>query len=180
MAHTHAHVESREERTTTQLREGIEKCREVMVKEIAARCKEDGILCDPSPPTSQVFNDPTTIPDDLRDYADLIKRCSQHAHESDRDRVVYLTIDEGAVQAGSSQRRGGLVSREVVRNGTSLTATPAHQHVECAGHTDQFESGVLLNDNVDDEMGTAYTLNWGGGGPADCALFRGEGGANGG
>ena len=107
--------------------------------------------------------------------ADLIKRCSQHAHESDRDRVVYLTIDEGAVQAGSSQRRGGLVSREVVRNGTSPTATPAHQHVECAGHTDQFESGVLLNDNVDDEMGTAYTLNWGGGGPADCALFRGEG-----
>jgi len=54
-----------------------------------------------------VMGDPTSLPGDLRQYSGLIDACLSDT-ESERGKIGFLTIQEGEVAAGMSQRRPGL------------------------------------------------------------------------
>ena len=54
----------------------------------------------------KIFDD-DTIPDHVKQYTNLIRRCIINKY-TDRDKIVYLTIDESSVPVGTTQRRPGL------------------------------------------------------------------------
>ena len=53
-----------------------------------------------------VLGDKDSLPNDLQDYYDLIMACP--LQDSEVGKVLYLTVEEGFVEAGGTQRRGGL------------------------------------------------------------------------
>ena len=80
-----------------------------------------------------IMGDKDSLPDELRPYYELIKKCPVNHHE--QGRVVYLTVSEGYVDAKSTQRRSGL-------------------HIEAAG-------GIA--DGVEGSFQAGEESNWGGG-----------------
>ncbi|RHY23386.1 hypothetical protein DYB32_009214 [Aphanomyces invadans] len=54
------------------------------------------------------MGDVTTLPEPCKRYADMIEACLACDSSDEYGKVGYLTIHEGMVEAGTSQRRGGL------------------------------------------------------------------------
>lgn len=53
-----------------------------------------------------ILGDKNSLPRDLQDYYDVIMSCP--LQDSELGKVLYLTVEEGWVEAGATQRRGGL------------------------------------------------------------------------
>lgn len=56
----------------------------------------------------EIYNPYNTLPVYLRNYLFIINGCMQDVNRSYQDRIAYLTIQEGLVPVGQSQRRSGL------------------------------------------------------------------------
>ena len=70
-----------------------------------------GIIIDMMPFISSEEFKTSRLPENLKPYWSLIKRCVEHAkgrNSSSLGSVFYLSIEESEVEKGSSQRRPGL------------------------------------------------------------------------
>lgn len=71
-----------------------------------------------------------SLPENLRPYHDLIMTCP--LQDSEIGKVLYLTVEEGWVEAGETQRRGGL----------HIESPRYTQFFQSPGHTDGVWSGI--------------------------------------
>jgi hypothetical protein len=55
-----------------------------------------------------VIGDPASIPQEYRQYVELLQRCKGYNSSSEKGRIGYLTVQESLVHGGESQRRPGL------------------------------------------------------------------------
>lgn len=55
-----------------------------------------------------VIGDPASIPEEYRQYVELLQRCQGYKCSSEEGKIGYLTIHESLVQGGETQRRLGL------------------------------------------------------------------------
>ena len=99
-----------------------------------------------------VLGDKESLPEDLQDYFDMIMYCP--LQDSELEKVLYLTFEEGWVEAGDTQRRGGL-HIESPRYSKFLES-PSHEHgvLERVGwgrgvlKNDQFIGGLYMASNI--------------------------------
>jgi hypothetical protein len=92
-----------------------------------------------------VLGDKDSLPEDLQDYYDLIMTCP--LQDSELGKVLYLTVEEGWVNAGETQRRGGL-HIESPRY-TQFLQQPCHEQGGSGGIPGRigWGEGVVRNDN---------------------------------
>lgn len=55
-----------------------------------------------------IIGDPASIPQEYRQYEELLRRCQGYNCSSEQGKIGYLTIQESLVHGGESQRRPGL------------------------------------------------------------------------
>jgi len=97
-----------------------------------------------------------SLPDELQPYHDLILQCP--TQDSELGKVCYLTVAEGNVESGSTQRRGGLHIEALNANtavgctgkaSCSFTAAPEHRWgVGVMGGPDEMHGGIFMASTV--------------------------------
>ena len=95
------------------------------------------------------MGDENSLPDEVRPYFSLIQACP--VAESEMGKICYLTVTEGMVEAGSTQRRGGV---HTDAPGTFALKGSFSVGVEstwggCGPHSDdQFSGGMFIASNL--------------------------------
>lgn len=98
-----------------------------------------------------IFGDRSSLPAELRCYHELIEACPYMGEEVGR--VGYLTVHEGFVQAGRTQRREGLHVETHGLNDGSASFSPGDEHSWGCGYfwaRDNYEGGIYLASNMAD------------------------------
>jgi hypothetical protein len=97
-----------------------------------------------------IMGDPESLPNELQPYYDtVIARCP--VEESEIGKVVYLTVNEGFVKAGNTQRRGGLHIEAPGSFKTEASFTAAVEHhwgQGMADSPDELHGGLFVASNV--------------------------------
>ncbi|EQC33043.1 hypothetical protein SDRG_09563 [Saprolegnia diclina VS20] len=91
----------------------------------------------------------SALPPDVERYQQLILACVQELPYEERGRVGYLTVHEGYVDAGTSQRRGGLhIEAPNAKRGGFANANAGGGAVECTVEPIYWGDGSCVENEI--------------------------------
>uniref|UniRef100_A0A7S1B2U5 Ubiquitin-like domain-containing protein n=1 Tax=Noctiluca scintillans TaxID=2966 RepID=A0A7S1B2U5_NOCSC len=95
-----------------------------------------------------IFGDESSLPEECRGYWEMTQRCRPKYFGSSEDgKVCFLTIHEGMVEKGLSQRRPGV---HVERSEVEVKGWPSDRHIAWGGGApDNWEGGLYIASSVD-------------------------------
>ena len=109
-----------------------------------------------------IMGDVESIPQNLRQYKELVQSCNLPKEEVGR--VGYLTIDEGLVASGNSQRRGGIHTE----------GHPTRSWGGGGGGTWGGRGGLYMASNLSNTTKAWDKLIFNSGEGGNCEMFREE------